>query len=213
VPTTSRSLFLATVWLLIALASAQAEETRPVWLVSNGFHTSLGVRTRDVPEWRGLSPDAKADVLLIGWGASSVYHGKLTSWRLGAAAISAKSVLHVVGVRGLPARRFTRSDVVRLRLTKTQFALFVKEVDAAFARDKAGRRVVLGRGFFAESQFYAGSERFYFPNTCNVWLAAKLRRAGLPVSPSRALLASGLIWEGTRFGVREGKLGSPWEGF
>jgi hypothetical protein len=108
--------------LLWAAATALARETaKPVWVVSNGFHTSLAVRVRDLPFAREIVGDRRADAVLIGWGAEDYYRGKVKPWTFCKALCGASpSLLHVVPVRGPVADRFQHSDVVQLNLTPPQ---------------------------------------------------------------------------------------------
>jgi uncharacterized protein (TIGR02117 family) len=196
------------------LRAAGAAETKPVWLVSNGFHSSLAVRARDVPFRREIAGQSRADALLIGWGAADFYRGKVNPWTvLKATFTPSPSVLHVVPVRGPVARRFAHSDVVEFALSPAQFRILLRELDAAFARDARGQRAFISRGYFADSRFYQGRDRFYFPKMCNVWVAQRLRQSGVPVFVPTAMAANDLVWQAAKLGKRQGWKRRPPDGF
>ena len=203
-------------FLALALGGhvAAAEETRPVWLVSNGFHTSLALRARDVPFRREIIGDPRADALLIGWGEADFYQGRVNAWTFGKSIFwPCPSVLHIVPLRGAVAARFAHSAVLRLTLPAAQFRTLLAQLDTAFARDPRGRRLFVARGYFADSRFYRGRERFYFPKMCNVWVAQKLHRSGLPFFVPGTMAASELMWQAQHFSHREQWLRRPVDAF
>lgn len=193
---------------------AFADDARSVWLVSNGFHTSLAFRSRDVTFLREVTAESRVDGLLIGWGAADYYRGKVNPWTcLKAIAWPSPGILHVVPIRGNVAARFRHSDVIELSLSSSQFRFLLRQIDDAFARDASGRRVFITRGYFQDSRFYLSRERFYFPKMCNVWVAQKLRRSGVPVFVPTAMVANDLVWQADKLGKRRQWLRRPLDAF
>ena len=180
-------------WLVLGLGYRAQAADKPVWLLGNDFHTSLVFRARDIPFRREITGDPGADELAIGWGAAADYRGPSTPWTVLQALVPNHAALHVVPIRGPITRRFPHSDVVLLRLKPGNFARLVAQVDRSFAHASDGRRILLGRGYYADSRFYASSERFIFPYVCNTWVAVKLGHAGIPFFLPRALLSNSLI--------------------
>ena len=196
----------------------RAERTAPVWLVSNGFHTSLGFRVADAPaarEYLGLKAGVShgrqggMETFLVGWGATDFYRGRVDVISFGKALAGSGSLLHVVPVRGEIRARFPHSDVVRLNLSRTEVRRLLADVDTAFARDGASRLVPEGKGYYDDSRFYLGQERFYFPQMCNLWVAEKLRRRGVRIFLPVAIMAPCLMWEAGQIGVREQRRSAP----
>lgn len=193
----------ATALLLALCGPARGEATRQVWLVGNGFHSAIAIRTNDLPGGREMSGDPRADELLIGWGDADFFRRKINPWTvLAAICWPTPSILHVVPVRGSVAARFPRSDVIELTLPRSRHRALCAELDAAFARDARGRRIFVQRGYFAASRFYAGRESFYFPKMCNLWVAQKLQHAGVPVFSPTAFFAGELTRQAGKTGVR-----------
>lgn len=182
--------------------------------MSNGFHTSLAFRTRDLPYAREISGDSQSSALLIGWGGGDFYRGHANPWTFLKAMIGVgPSVIHVVPMRVSVAERFRQSDVVRFDLSVEHHRNLVAEMDRAFARDERGARVALGRGYFAQSRFYEGRAKFYFPKMCNTWVALKLRHAGVPIFVPTAIIAGNLSWQAAKTGRRQQTLKKPADGF
>jgi hypothetical protein len=98
-------------------------------------------------------------------------------------------------------------------ITPPRLRRLTAQIDLAFIRDKCGRRIAAGRGYFVDSRFYVGSERFYFPKMCNTWLAQKLRRSGLPICAPTAIVAGDLTRQAAKFGERQRRRSKPLDGF
>jgi hypothetical protein len=174
----------------IAGMRAYGAEKAPVWLLGNDFHTSLVLRARDVPYRGEITGVNNADELAIGFGAAADYRGPSTPWTVLQAIFPNRGALHVVPICEPIGRRFPSSDLVVLWLDRGQLAKLVEEVNHSFAFTPDHRRVFLGRGHYADSRFYASSERFYFPYVCSEWVAIKLKRAGVPLFLPRAILSN-----------------------
>ncbi len=201
-------------FLLVVLTHvAICQPTVSVWLVSNGFHTSLGMPTADAPLLRKLLPGPRPDEILIGWGAKDFYQGRTNLWTLSKAIASSPSALHLVPVHGSILRRFSHSDIVRLEMPRLQFERLLLQLESAFSRDASGHFQLIGEGYYPDSRFYLGRDRFYFPNFCNTWLAAKLRRSGTPLFLLTTILPSDLIRQTARYGHRESRRSAPADAF
>ena len=207
-------LFLIGLW--ITLISAAGARGAQVWLVSNGFHTSIGVRGRDLPrDVRALSGDARADHFLFGWGAAVYYTAPEVTPVVFCRAtfLPTSSAVHVVPVRGSLARRFKHSDVFRFEITPAAMQRLSRFLRAAVRRTQAGAPVLLGPGYFPGSRFYAGTEIFWVPITCNIWSARALREAGVRLPMACAFAAPNLVWLARRDGIREQYRRLPLDGF
>ena len=191
-------------------------DARPVWLVSNGFHTAIGLRTRDAgPELRALAPNADAPWLLIGWGNSAFFLGNESGlWALVRhGLLPARSALHVVPVERPFARRFKHCDVIALHVERERLAEAVHLIERSFARDAQGRPIRVAPGYFPDSAFYRGREWFWFPKTCNAWTARVLARAGIPAKGPSDFAASELVWRVKKYGRRQSRKHPPLQAF
>jgi len=198
------------IWIIAHATALAVGSAKPVWIVSNGFHTSFGFRTRDLPFARRITGDPQPPFVLIGWGATDFYEGKTNPWTLVEALFgSGGSILHVVPVRGAISDRFSHSDVVELKLSAEKFRRLTDALDQSFARDSSGRFKFIVHGYYTDSRFYAGVERFYFPKMCNVWVAEKLHRSGVSICVPNSLIAFELMWQAKKLGKREQRLGRP----
>jgi len=189
---------LAAGWCGRAVAAAADE---PVWLLGNNFHTSIVLRAQDVPYRDEVTGDRQADELAIGWGANQYYRNGASFWNLLQALWPNRGAIQVIPVHGSITHRFPDSDVVLLRLTPEGLSTLVREINGSFALTPDHHRVLLGRGYYADSRFYLSREYFYFPYVCNSWIALKLQRAGVPFRLSGTVKADGLVRQAGKLGV------------
>ncbi len=193
--------------LLLALGFSSNAFSTPVWIVSNGFHSSLAVRVRDVPELRALPVAHDANFLLIGWGDSQWYRGNVNASTACSAVLwPTPSVLLLVPLREKVASKYSHSDVIRLELSRQSFEKLRARIDGEFARNAAGKPIRIEDGFVPGSEFYAARESFYFPKMCNYWVAEQLQKSGLHLSRFRSISAAGLVHETAPLGTLESRL-------
>ena len=191
-------------------------DPRPLWLVSNGFHTAIGLRARDAgPRLRALAPDADAPWLLIGWGNSGFFLGHESGlWAMVRhGLLPARSALHIVPSQRPLAKRFAHSDVIALQVEAGRLSEALQMIEKSFARDADGRALPIAPGYFPDSVFYRGREWFWFPKTCNTWTARVLTRAGIPSDGPPPFAASELVWRAEKYGRRQSRKHPPLEGF
>lgn len=173
-----------------------------VWLVSNGWHTSIAVRTADAtPELRAFAPDSR--YLIIGWGGADFY-----MWRkmhqplrmLKAIFLPTSSALHVIPVKTSLVENSPNSEIIEFDVTEQGLERLRKRLTAAFKRDPDGKPTIAGPGRLPTSRFFDGTETYYFPKTCNWWAASQLRVTGVPILVSAAIVADNLCWQGRKHG-------------
>ncbi|MDM8164873.1 TIGR02117 family protein [Roseovarius sp.] len=130
----------------------------------------------------GLPLDAPgAAWLIVGWGAREFYTTTGSYADLSAAAIwrsftGDASVLRV-DVAG-PLR--AGLDLPALALTAGQYSQLLAAISGSFRHDETGAPIPLATpGFGPTDRFFAAHGRFDILRTCNTWVAAMLRAAGL----------------------------------
>lgn len=190
--------------------------TQQVWVLSNGFHSAIALRTSDAgPLLRSVVGDPQAHWIVVGWGDRDYFMAKrATLWiTLKAACWPTDSALHVIPLRKPPEAVYRSSDIVRLKLSPENAARLVSYLEAQFATDWQRRPIFIGRGFSERSAFFLGNEKFYFPKMCNWWVADGLREAGLPLSRLRSITAHELMRQVKKHGEKTGARQLPGDGF
>jgi uncharacterized protein (TIGR02117 family) len=187
---------------------APPHETGPVtsiYLVSHGWHVGMVIRQADIPvsarPWGHEFPDA--EYLEIGWGDRTFYQAldpHLGS-ALKAALLPTESVLHIFAFNGSVTANFPYSEIIKIRLPGGGMQRLAGYIASSFSRDDAGTIRSLGEKYYRNRRFYASRETYHLFNTCNAWTAKALRAAGLPVSPTQATTAEGLMSQARRIGA------------
>ena len=186
-------------------AAAEAPATmHRVHVVRHGWHSGIVVRAADVPvqAWPARREFADAEYLEVGWGDRAYYQAPDPSVWLGLRALLSPTagVLHMVAFSGPVERYFASAEIVALQVTPQGLARLVAAISASHELDAAGRPISFGPGLYGTSRFYASRDTFHLFATCNVWVAAKLREAGVPVSPALSQTSGALFAQLRRHG-------------
>ncbi len=175
--------------------------TARVWTVSNGFHTSIAVRAKDAPaDIRALDPQAR--YFVIGWGARDFYMGNLRyPWEyLRTVFLPEPSTVHLMPIRTNLLEECPNAEIVEFEVKPSGLRQLRDRLEADFHRDDHGQFVVFGPGRLPLSRFYQGTETYFLPKTCNMWVASRLKTAGVPMTVGVAVSAGNLSWQSHRQG-------------
>jgi uncharacterized protein (TIGR02117 family) len=205
--------FAAWITLLVGFTGCSSAPLRPlsererrarterVWLVSNRFHTSIAVRAKDAPlAIRAQHPHAA--YFVIGWGGKNLYmlrHVRPWEW-VTTILFPTSSALHVIPIHTSLAKEAPNSDIIEFKTTRRGRNRLLTRLRRSFARDGKGKPQVAGEGKLPTSRFYEGSETYYLPKTCNLWAAASLKIAGVPIYLCPAIMADNLLRQGWKHG-------------
>ena len=118
--------------------------------------------------------------LVVGWGARAFYTtaGSYADVKPGAvfkAVTGDSSVMRIDAAGALPETVPLR----RLSLSPAQLAALLQAIDDSFQRDSQGAPISVDAQLGETDAFYQGTGRFHLFTTCNTWISATLRRAGL----------------------------------
>lgn len=142
-----------------------------------------------------------ADWLEIGWGDAGFYRGArgvedvTAAMAFRALLLPTPSVLHVVPGWGDPADAFPGAGRVTLALGEAGMVRLARRLAETIAVDAAGMPELQGRSLYGLGAFYAARPAYHALFTCNHWIAALLRAAGVPASWSFSATSAGLMAE------------------
>lgn len=174
-----------------------------IHLVAHGWHTGIAIARGDLPDdFPSLADFPLADQLEFGWGDAKYYPAPDPSVWLGINALMwpTPSVLHVAAIRGDVAAAFPMSTVIRIELTADGLHRLSDFMRAEFQLDPQGRPIAVAPGLYGNGRFYRARGKFYFPRTCNWWIASALAAAGVPIKPATAVTARALLAQAARHG-------------
>ena len=182
-----------------------------VYLADNGIHADLimPVRAQGL-DWSPLLPrsdfaaaDPDARWIAFGAGEQRVYLNTPTWWDLTprtiwSALTGGKQVVHVEYV---PSPGYAAREI---RLRPEEYRRLWAAVRAGFALDASGRpRRIDHPGYGPADAFYRATGRASMFQTCNSWIAGRLRLAGVKVSAWPPFV-NGLLWRYRRVTARSG---------
>ena len=172
-----------------------------IYLADNGVHADLILpASAQGLDWRPLLPrsdfaDVPTDAGWIAFGAGErrVYldtptWGDITPRTAWAALTGGERVMHVEWTRdpGYAARE--------IRLTPEQYRRLWAAIRAGFVLDGAGKPIRIDHpGYGPRDAFYEGYGKASAIDTCNQWVASRLRLAGVK-APAWSPFAEGLTW-------------------
>ncbi|MEO1102818.1 MAG: TIGR02117 family protein, partial [Pseudomonadota bacterium] len=185
--------FLGAVW---RTAATEGPAGRTIYLISTPIHAELVVPVvDDVADWRplivsGAFAGGKADHQLladisthaaIGWGARSFYFNvrRLRDIRLQYVldGLWDESAVHV----SMLSEPQEIDGAVRLDLTEAGYRQLIADLKASFAREDGAVQPLAGESYSWNDGFFEGSDAYSLLMTCNEWVGALLRRAGVSV--------------------------------
>lgn len=177
--------------------------TQAIHIVGHGWHTGIAIARADLPAGFPARDDfALAEHLEFGWGDARYYPAQQASVWLGVKALlwPTPSVLHVAAIGGDIAASFPASTVIRIELSADGLQRLRDFIHAEFEQDLQGRPVAVARGLYGDGRFYRARGKFFFPRTCNWWIAEALAAGGIPIEPATAVTAGALLTQAARHG-------------
>ncbi len=163
-----------------------------VYLVDHGWHTDIGVPAAELSGtmagFRAVFPGARA--VLFGFGKRTFLTAKTDRWEeFLVGPFPGPGAMLVAGLAEPPDAAFGVARTVKLVLPPGGAPALSAFLARSFATDRAGRPLLIARGPWVGSLFYAARDTYALGNTCNDWSLRALRAAGLPVSAAGVLLA------------------------
>ncbi len=185
-------------------ASTSGEpRTKAIHIVGHGWHTGIAIARADLPEdFPALADFALAEQLEFGWGDAEYYPAPDASAWLGVKALlwPSPSVLHVAAIGDDVAASFPASTIIRIEVAADGLQRLRDFIHAEFELDLQGRPVTVTRGLYGDGRFYRARGKFYFPRTCNWWVAKALIAGGIPIDLAQSVTAGALLAQAARYG-------------
>jgi uncharacterized protein (TIGR02117 family) len=168
-----------------------------VHVVSHGWHSGIVVPAAlaEAHDWPARREFPQARYFEVGWGDRAYYQAVDPGWWMGLRALlwPSPGVLHVVALHEPPQTAFPGAPVHVLNLPHEGAQHLAASIAASHERGADGAPLAFGPALYGQGRFYASVERFHLFATCNVWVARRLREAGLDLWPAFAL-TSGMLF-------------------
>ena len=165
-----------------------SEKRHTIYVASISWHTGIIVPGYSIPDslWPVQHNFSKFDYLEIGWGDRDFYqHPKFNLWYIIKAALwPTPTALHVLPLKEENIEiNYIDTKVVKLKITQKELNDLSHFLVSQFELNEQGKVIPLNEGFYINSQFFAGSGKYYFPKNSNVWAAKALKTAGFSFTP------------------------------
>jgi uncharacterized protein (TIGR02117 family) len=172
-----------------------------VYLVDHGWHTGLVIGANDFTAADQPAPLDGFRYLEVGWGDGDYYPARrgTVSLALRASFRSRWSVIQVVGFDGDAAEMFPHSKILEVSVSPQGFTALARYIDATFALDDEGRRIVVAPAAYGAGFFYLARGRYRLADNSNNWAARGLAIAGCPIDVEASVTAGGLLHQAVRF--------------
>ncbi|MEX0660792.1 MAG: DUF2459 domain-containing protein [Balneolaceae bacterium] len=179
------------------------ERPIPIYLISHGWHVGIAIESTYIKDHL---PDHEkmpaAKYLKFGWGDGKYYSDSDAGFGLliRAALWPTRSVLHVVGMDVPPDRYFSRSDIIKVQISRQGADEFAQFISDRFRRHDEGNVLFYDDGLYNNSSFFEATGLYYLPKTSNTWTARALRSTGYPITPFYSLTSGNVIQQARKDG-------------
>jgi len=197
-------------WILLILLAFQpeidAERKHTIYVASISWHTGIIVPCYSIPDsiWSDDFNFSEYDYLEIGWGDRDFYQNpKFNLWFAFKAVFwPTPTALHIFPLKEEYIKRtYASTRMVALEITQDDLVKLVYFLVSHFEFNEHGKVIPLEEGFYYNSQFFAGSKKYFFPKNSNVWAAAALKRAGFSYAPVFYQTTGMVVKRADKFGV------------
>jgi hypothetical protein len=196
------------------LSACAPADSRPadavVYVIGRGWHTDIGLPVAEIsgPLAALERPFPGVRFLTFGFGDRRFL---LTRDRspiaMLAALLPGSGAMLVTALNTTPQAAFGADNVVPLHTTSDDLARLQSRLWREFDHDPAGSPVMLTRGPYPGSLFYAASATYSGFYTCNTWTAAVARAGGLALPAGGVLFAGQVMGMARWIATREASLG------
>lgn len=178
---------------------------KTVHIMNHGWHAGLIVARADIPTniWPAHRAFADVEFLEVGWGEEASCRAEKITGLIALKALfgPSPSVLRVTGFNGPLVLNAAAGELVRIDLSDEGFTRLCEFIGDEYARAATGVPVLIGQGVDGVSQLYRANCSYYFPRSCNTWIAAVLRSAGCPIAPLCSVTTGCLMLQVRRMGT------------
>lgn len=170
-----------------SFSTLEKEKNIKIYVVSQGWHTGIVVPTNCIADslWTEGYPYHKFNYVLIGWGDADYYQTKgFNLWYASKAAVwPTSSTLHVKAFNQLSNINNLTEEIVDLLIGESDYSSLCNFIQSEFQLDNDGLFIPQTAGFYRNSHFFAGNNKYTAINNSNVWTGKAMKKAGFKVNP------------------------------
>jgi uncharacterized protein (TIGR02117 family) len=168
-----------------------------IYVVKYRWHTGIIVNRAEANPFLPLLKNEfiSNQYIEIGWGERDFYMAtdETTLLALKAVLVPNESVIHVHGFNENPEWYFRDNEIVKLTLDSKNYIKLLESINSSFTITTENKIINEGPGLVKNSFFYLSNDKYHLFRTCNVWIASKLKDAGIKINPFFAITSRNLI--------------------
>ena len=172
-----------------------------VTLLDHGWHTDIGIPAEELSGpltvFRDIFPGARS--LVFSYGKRTFLMAPANTWSeyiLG--PLPGPAAIMVTGLSVPAELAYGPDPALVLHLPNGGAEQLSSFVWREISHDEVGKPLLIDRGPFPGSLFYAAATGYSLNHTCNKWSALALAAAGLDIDPSGVVLAGQLTTRAKR---------------
>lgn len=172
----------------IPIGELKEQDEMQVYIISNGLHTDICMpAVTDKCNWHDFIPPddfpqaIRFDYISVGWGDKAFFFDiptwsqfKLTT-AFKAAMLPTETAMHVAYMR----EPKENERCIKVHINKHDYALIVREVKKSFDLHKGKVKIIRGKGYRTNDNFYEAKNSYHLFNTCNTWTNTILKTANI----------------------------------
>ncbi len=177
-------------------------DTRSIYVISNGVHTDICLATADYQNWENLIdlndyPQFRETPshVCFGWGDKGFYldtpewSDLKLSTAVNAMLLNSPTAMHVSLLSGAP---LPGPNAKRVTIRQENLALLINHIESSFLRDDGSALLIKGKSYWHNDNFYEAKGNYHLLQTCNSWTNDALKIAGARTS-WKALTQQGIM--------------------
>jgi len=178
------------------LPATRAEE-RSIYVIAHGWHAGIALSSEDLGDELGFIKEylRQGKYYEFGWGEADFYQADEVTAYIFLKAVFWRnpSVMHLLSMPETPAKYFSGSEVVELKLSEAGLKHLKDRLRASFRFDERNRPYPLKGGVHGESRFFKAAGYYLITHTCNRWTAKILESGGVPMDTVFTLRAASVM--------------------
>lgn len=184
---------LVSIYLLILLYGSaipvgelKEEDEMYVFIISNGLHTDICMPAKtDECDWHDFVPTrdfpcaTHFEYISVGWGDKAFFFDIPTwsqfklSTAFRAAMLPTETAMHVAYMR----KPKESEQCIKVYVSKQKYRQIVREIKKSFDLHEGNVKIISGRGYRSNDNFYEAKNAYHLFNTCNTWTNRILKTA------------------------------------
>ncbi len=180
--------------MLLCINHTSAKDT--VYVAQEAWHTGIVLKTSEIsPDiCPGIGKYKKYSYIDISWGDELYYQAIDPGIGLALRAVlfPTTAVIKYTGIRSSVKYYYKHANLMQIVLDSIQFNALCTYISTSFQRDSLNS-IIPSTAYGKAANFYLAKRKYHLFRTCNTWVVAAFKNAGLKVNTFFVLTAGQLF--------------------